>query len=337
MSRLALAAALALAAGCVKFEKDGIYACDPATARDCLVCDARGWCEDLTPRVLGVGAINGIAGAGSDAVWTAGDGGRVMFWNGRKWTVEQLGTTETLWSIWAKSDRDVWVAGSARTFAHYDGASWTVGLVPSPQTWSPPLGSPVSVDVSDLISIAGSVSYAGVYAGDWDGSVVHHDGTDWVVAYAPVGLDPLVTWWGAYVTPSDHVFFLGDQETLLHAPPGGAFSVAHTDGQKPALNAAIGAEDDLWIAADSGLHHWNGLALAPVTAVSGAFWALCQPGPNEYFAVGNGGKVAHFSNGAWSEVAQPFQRTLVGVYCTPTQLFAASNDGTVLRRSLPLP
>ncbi len=333
---------LAVLAGCLKFESDGIYACDPETMKDCLVCDASGWCQDFAPRRLGASALLSMSGSGPDSVWAVGESGKAFFWNGTRWADRSLASKETLNSVWAASPDEVWVSGDNATWARWDGTRWTEGRITN-DTWSYN-STTYPRTIYGLTAIGGTkANYHFLFTADSAGAILLWNGSDWDLYYDT--LDS-AAWWGIATASDGTTYFVGENNDtgeprfawdayIGNAPAPVDVTSATTHGLRAAVANGTG---DAWIAGMDGMFHWSGTALEPQSAPSGAgLWATCSPGPDELFAVGSQGRVLHYATGTWTEVAQPFTSvTLFGAYCTQSEIFAAASDGIVLRRKLPL-
>ena len=62
--------------------------------------------------------VHTVVGAAANDVWAAGDYGRLMHWNGSKWSTTAISLTgypvkDPFFSLWAAGPNDVWVGGKA--------------------------------------------------------------------------------------------------------------------------------------------------------------------------------------------------------------------------------
>ena len=65
----------------------------------------------------------------SNDMYSVGDGGTILHFDGTQWTKMQSGTTKDLHSIWGTSSHDIWASGTSSSkgttiLLHYDGTSW---------------------------------------------------------------------------------------------------------------------------------------------------------------------------------------------------------------------
>ncbi len=60
-----------------------------------------------------------------DELWTAGDEGTILHFNGTEWHAENSGTTSRLKAIFGFAPNDIWAAGNDATVLHFDGNAWS--------------------------------------------------------------------------------------------------------------------------------------------------------------------------------------------------------------------
>jgi hypothetical protein len=110
--------------------------------------------------------LSAIAGTSASDVWTAGQGGTLMHWDGHAWARTASGTDHWLGGLAVVSTSDVWAWSLARnyrptpTLLHWDGHAW----------------SSVAPPAQDVLALA--VRGAHVWAATPDG-VVERDGATW--------------------------------------------------------------------------------------------------------------------------------------------------------------
>jgi hypothetical protein len=77
------------------------------------------------------GFLHSSWGTSSSDMYSVGDGGTILHFDGNAWTKMASGTTKDLHSIWGTSDQNIWAAGYNDTkgtvaIVHYDGSQWVV-------------------------------------------------------------------------------------------------------------------------------------------------------------------------------------------------------------------
>ena len=129
------------------------------------------------PLPTGVTLWGAWASAGDD-VWTVGDGGTLLHFDGSAWSVVKSPVTASLAAVWGSGKTDVWAAGEQGTLLHYDGASWS--RVASGTT--APLGvlSGTAADDVWVSSAAAQVRPEVTTGGAVSGAtILHFDGRAW--------------------------------------------------------------------------------------------------------------------------------------------------------------
>lgn len=82
----------------------------------------RGFCWE-NPLPQG-NTLFGAFAFGPRAVWAVGEAGTVLFWNGEKSALIDVGTTADLRGVGGSSPSDLYVVGEQGTIVHFDGVSW---------------------------------------------------------------------------------------------------------------------------------------------------------------------------------------------------------------------
>jgi hypothetical protein len=83
---------------------------------------------------LHVGFLHSSWGTSSSDIYSVGDGGTILHFDGTAWTKMVSGTTKNLYSIWGTSDQNIWAAGwdinhATSEILHYDGTSWQENIL----------------------------------------------------------------------------------------------------------------------------------------------------------------------------------------------------------------
>lgn len=72
----------------------------------------------------------GVLAFGPKAVWAVGEAGTVLFWNGERTFIGDVGTNADLRAVAGLSNTELFVAGDQGTIIHYDGLNWVRESVP---------------------------------------------------------------------------------------------------------------------------------------------------------------------------------------------------------------
>lgn len=115
-------------AGCgVRFECGSCSAPDECGTQKANVCALprlcqQGFCWE-NPLPQG-NTLFGVFAFGPRAVWAVGEAGTVLFWNGERTQLIDVGTTADLRGIYGTSTNELFVVGDQGTIVRFDGSSW---------------------------------------------------------------------------------------------------------------------------------------------------------------------------------------------------------------------
>ena len=192
------------------------------------------WSADTTT-IPGNTALGALWGTSASNVWTGGDGGYLLHFDGSHWTQVASSADRAIDGMWGSGASDIWAVldgtGSAGPIIHYNGSSW------SPAT-APP--------VSRLWAIWGSAS-TNVWAGGDAGSLFHYDGTTWSVTASPT-TSVIHGIWGSSATD---VWAVGTGGTILHFD-GAAWKLSTSPTTGALLGIWGGNSTSVWIAGLGG-------------------------------------------------------------------------------------
>jgi len=276
-----------------------------------------------------------------------GEGGRVLRWDGQRWTRVNAGTHRTLRRVWASGPREVWIAGAQGEVRRFDGQTWTA--LPKPgegrtvvALWG---GGPGEVwagtEVNGMYRWTSSgwvrtpfpgtawtlwgtgpndLWAAGEYDADDgnqrdDGFVAHWSGTAWSVRRE---LPPVLGIWGA----AGAQWFVGRQGSVL-LRKGGTWQPVSAPAFRVDGAFSAGANDVWFVSSrnppDSVFTHWDGTAFT--TRVSpfgpGGFKALGGSSGTDLWAVGDADYVGHWDGNTWTRVETGLKNlNLTGVWAS---------------------
>jgi hypothetical protein len=197
-------------------------------------------------------ALYGVFARTRDDAWAVGDGGVILRWNGAGWAGVPSGTTTTLRSVWASACNNAWALGDT-AILHWDGVRWSGGV------------GPTSASAVAPRAIWGSAA-DDVWVFDATG-VWHYDGSVWSLVKPP-NLEPLETIriWG---TARDDVWFVGGYFGNYSYSP--SHIVEHWDGTSWTDRSPPGSDyavfdiggtgrDDVWVSTPNDVWRWDGAA-----------------------------------------------------------------------------
>ena len=233
-------------------------------------------------------------------------------------------------SGWGPGDGSLWVVGgqqeTGKILRHY-GTSWR----------QVDLGFPVP-----LLNWVHGTSATDVFAGSYDGRILHFDGNTWMAQATPV-TTPV---WGIWAVAPNDVWAVGGDNLLGTTP-----FILHYDGaqwtlapipplQRPRVAAFFkvwgsGPNDIYAVGQNGAILHWNGSTFTEQGAgISQDLIGIWGNGPNDITAVGGRGtaEIAHFNGTQWQHAPSSFLPGLNGIWThRPDVAHAVGVSGTVLR------
>ena len=192
-----------------------------------MMSDASG---DWEPVDLGmtVPLLNWMYGFGPSDLWSVGNAGTILHYDGSIWKEVESPTSENLWGIWGAGPDDLWAVGGSgfpdatATVIRYDGSQWLVMDLPEN----------VPDDVRGLFKVWGS-GPDDVYIVGQRGAVLHWDGADLERISVGLGVD-LISVWG---TGPDRIAMVGGRGNgVLVTWDGGPDWHIHQLAPLPGLN-----------------------------------------------------------------------------------------------------
>jgi hypothetical protein len=300
---------------------------------------------------------NGVWGAAANDIWTVGNSGTIMHFDGVYWNTVDSHTAGNLNGIWGTAADNIYACGGGGTILHYDGITWSV----LPSTYR-----------SNYVSISGTgpdniwvVGFCG--AGDEvnrRGVIVHYDGTTWtrdypdyngwfeftavscvtetfVAAIGQIKDLAIFRWTGTEWVPTKtpYVEFSegwGVSDIYGNYAAAGRGRVLKWDGTKwvqisDGLHWVGGgiwasSDSDVFVSGSEGpMWHWDGSSWQQQQVSTGYwfndFWGT---GPNNVFAVG-AGACARYDGNRWREFG--IKAGLLDIYGTSLNNIWVCGDG----------
>lgn len=254
----------------------------------------------------GVSTVNlfGVWGAvradQTESIWAVGSGGKVLRFDGQRWSLMQTPSGAQLTSVWGTSETNVWAAGFDAVVLHYDGTQWS------------DVSPPVELFVSS------------------DAGIVDRD----------AALARRANLWGIWVAgrenETDAVFAVGDRGAVLLWQAGGWKRVG-TGGVEEDLSAVWGANaENVFAVGDFGTALKGSSAgfARQDTGIARALRGVWGRSASEVYAVGVEGTVMRFDGSAWSQVdGAPRQvlRDIWGPASDRSITYIAGWDGALVR------
>ena len=277
-----------------------------------------------------------VWGSSATDVWAVGSNGRIVHYDGSRWTSSLDSVSYLFRGVWGSGPTDVWAVGF-RSFTnttpvifHYDGTGWARDTsVPDTLPWPP-------------LSDVWGTSASNVWVVGYGGWISHFDGSRWT--YASVGSavssDRI---WG---TSATDVWTVGPQ-TVMHHDGIGWHAQSDSVLTARQLSAGWGARhDDQWAAGstDRGFLHFDGSSWSSVAledTASGFIYGMWGVTPSRIWAVsrtgtsGPGvGAIWQYNGMQWFIVARD-TINLTGVWASSgSDAWVVGDFGTILHGTL---
>jgi hypothetical protein len=233
------------------------------------------------PAVQSLGAVWSF---GPDDVWLTAESGRLLHFDGSKWTETQLDTHAMMLDIWGFAPNDIWMVGGD-SLARYDGATWEVS---TPSESEP--------GIEGLAGIWGS-SPQDIWVVGTQSTAAHWDGSTWK-RHIAAGPENAIVWGSG----ADDVYVIG-MSSVAHWN-GSVWEGVEPDGMSGWWEGIWGSgANDVWLTDGSGqMAHFDGSAWAiqelDFVAEASVLWGN---GPKNVWGVGTPGGILRY-DGSWHEV-----------------------------------
>ncbi len=249
-------------------------------------------------------------------------------------------------------------ASSARGFYRYDGSVWrSVGQLrftqPGGKMLADPRGgaayvasafgriekvTPTSVSVLSYQPGLRDVivtSATSAFAVGWNLLLARWDGATWTIDAPPANTPTTRYLQGVWSDGPSNAWAVGNSNTVLRYSGSGwsvVSDVNHPIGAVDSYNAVWGVGSDVWIAGENSiLHCTSATACANESSGgSGILYGLWGTSRTNVFAVGAGGRIAHYNGTAWAAMPSPTARNLARVAGSGTSDVWALGDSVLV-------
>jgi photosystem II stability/assembly factor-like uncharacterized protein len=300
-------------------------------------------------------------GSGGDDVWTVGDAGTILHWDGQAWANIPSGTSAHLFGVAMVSNTKGWAVGSDGVILEWNGSDWTV-LSPQSQDW-----------YRAIAIIPGTAPTQAWAPGDRGGvgSFLHYDGVKWetkIGDYFPLfggtlydlsmldnengwavggklgwsGMEGQLSQWdgerwqdrgavndqlhGVDMINANDGWAVGEEGSIYHWD-GDSWTALDTAFEENLWGIDMLAANDGWAVGEEGtLAHWNGSEWTDHSSYLMRFGlrSVALASSNEGWAVGEGGVILHWNGSPWNAVVISTHRKLESVTMSPG---SGGNDG----------
>ncbi|MBI4420748.1 MAG: Ig-like domain-containing protein, partial [Gemmatimonadetes bacterium] len=241
----------------------------------------------------------------------ASAGEQILHYDGVDWTVTASIPGIALYQAWGSAPDDVYVVGDAGVIRHFDGTSWS------------PVSSGTTQVIHDVLGFSSANAFATAFTLDRSGgSLLRFNGTVWSSIAGPAPA-PYALWGPS----ADDLFLVGEGGAAWRFSGGSLTSVS--SGTTQALRRVWGTSvNDVYAVGDAGtiLRH-NGTGWSPMTSgVETTLRALWGSSASDVFVVGASGTILRGYRGATVTVT-PASPTLTALGATQ-QLTATAKDAS---------
>lgn len=330
-------------------------------------CNVQGQCEVATqpewtivppPSISFSGTypnLNAIWADSSTNVWFGGDEELILRYDGVGVSVEHGPNTdpcntpyERFWTcpqdiktMWGLSPGDVWAGAYWENYRRIQG-SWTAIMRGSTPYENEGLLSVFALSTTDAW---------GLHHDSLGWEIHRWDGASWTFKQIVDDICPDCSGGGGNITrvwasQTSAWFSVGSHsaqtDVYLIQWDGNAYaqvtlSVPSTFKDVQAIWGT--AANSVWAAGDDGsIMHYDGFdwtwEAGPITAPVAAegYYGISGTSASDVWMVGSNGRIAHFDGAAWTEIPSPtFTKLLAVAAVTPTDVWAAGEEGTLLR------
>ncbi len=252
--------------------------------------------------------LRGVWGSSKTDVWAVGKANwvptdaTILHFDGSAWSVAQTIKDADLYAVSGTSPNDVWAVGGKGLALHFDGQAWTPMPTPITQedldgVWASAPNDAWAVGTSTPLPYASTLLR-------WNGST-------WSKVPSPNAKGPSFA--GVRGASASDVWFAGSVQLDTISPgddPNGY--LVHWNGSAfdhetilPAFATPLRSVFGTFaVGSANAAEQWNGTTWTSHT-LPGDFEATWSSGPNDAWAVGLGGVMAHFDGTSWTELKTP--------------------------------
>ena len=296
--------------------------------------------------------LHGVWGAGPSDIWTVGNAGTVLHYDGQAWTTQASSTSADLRGVWGSGPADVWAVGlvgstcSSGQQCHDITGQGNYECVDPSTSNGVPANAPTCTQAQGWACPSGESCFGpkGATSGfcfaactiSASATVLHWDGSAWSSVSGGTPSDLHAVWGSG---PNDVWAVGGTYDANFNDLTG---TIVHWDGStwqsvdsgtNNVLNGVWGTgPNDVWAVGDSAtILHWDGTKWSGSTG--GDFLTgVWGSGSKDVWTVGAVGLAIHWDGTAWSKVPSWTSNELLGVWGSgPSDVWAVGDSGTLLR------
>jgi hypothetical protein len=268
----------------------------------------------FTPVPSGVtGYLWGIWGSAANDIWTVGDAGTILRWNGTAWSKVASPTTQPLYGIWGSSSTNVYAVGAGSTILRWDGTSWKTVTAPTVP--------------GVLLGIWGSSANDIWTAGS--GTFLRWNGTAWNASAIPRSRQITGIWGSAA------------NDVYAVSAPGGILRFDGTSWREFTLSGYSNfwgvhgsSSGDVWVVGDSHILHWESPYWHSYDLLGSGtpqFVNVRVNNLSDAWATAANGEIAHWDGRYWNKADSPSTQNLLGIWTVGGTVWVTGWNGTIMR------
>lgn len=275
--------------------------------------------------------LYGVWGSASNDVFVAGNNGTILHFDGSSWSTMTSGTILSLEGVWGFAANDVFIAGEDVTILHYNGSAWSK-IPASHPGFLPNFHAIWGVNNNDLWAIG--TGYLRM----------HYNGTAWS------GSTNIITnnLRGVWGSSSTNVYTVGDFGTV-YRHNGTSWSsdidvVGITDLWLDFEGIWGASASEIFIVGDYDPNGTgDGDSSGTVVKYTGSQWSflwrdsipelrgIWGVSVNDFYVVGLKGAIAHFDGTKFTSMNSGTTQNLLKIWGNSTDVFVVGANGTILR------
>ena len=238
------------------------------------------------PQSSGVtSALQAVWGTSTTSMWSVGDGGTILKWNGTAWSAQTSGVSTSLRAVWGVDASNVWAVGDSGVILRWNGTAWNAQTSGTANALRGVWGT----DVSNVWAV-----------GD-GGTILKWNGTTWSAQTSGVAT-ALYGVWGSATTS---IWAVGASGVVRFW--NGTTWAAQTSNTTQTLRSVWGSSaTNLWAAGTGGtiLKSSGSTWGTQISSTTQDIFSIWGADANNLWASGTNGTVMRTTNGGASWAAQ---------------------------------
>jgi regulation of enolase protein 1 (concanavalin A-like superfamily) len=269
------------------------------------------------PQTSGVtNALQGVWGNSSSSLWSVGDGGTILKWNGTAWSAQTSGVATTLRAVWGVDASNVWAVGDSGVILRWNGTAWNAQTSGTANA----LRSVWGTDVNNVWAV-----------GD-GGTILRWNGTVWSAQTSGVA----TALYGVWGSATSSIWAVGASGVVRFW--NGSIWSAQTSNTTQTLRGVWGSSAaSIWAVGTAGtiLKSTGATWSTQNSTTTQDLYSIWGSDLNNLWASGGNGTVLRATNGSnWASQASNAALALNSVRGTDvSNVWAVGDSGTIVNTS----